>query len=266
MRSNLTIKVKKEFFHSFQLASDCSTDILIHRTIGSILQFLVTKYLLFDFDFEHIEVQQFDFGNVYKNQIYNITEDDNRRGTADFFPNGRVKIKSIEKNQLLQNVTVFKLKVVKVGSRNIPSIDHVNWIQAKYLFYNRKFNLKLSKSFTQNEKYCQICCEEIFPKHKHQILNSLCESVNKRCGFFPQTNKNPYSCAEMYSFINCFLSQIFNFPDKIKRTSVKQFSFSKLLLSGDIHPNPGPRQGETKLEIKSYNSRGLKNRLKLKRI
>jgi len=51
----------------------------------------------------------------------------------------------------------------------------------------------------------------------------------------------------------------------LKLTSaIKQFKFDKLLESGDIESNPGPKYHI--VSVKSYNVRGLKNKLKLKRV
>jgi exonuclease III len=52
--------------------------------------------------------------------------------------------------------------------------------------------------------------------------------------------------------------------EKVSQKVSLIFEFSKLLQSGDIEPNPGPKI--LTLDVKTYNARGLKNRLKLKRV
>jgi len=46
---------------------------------------------------------------------------------------------------------------------------------------------------------------------------------------------------------------------------IKLFEFNKLALSGDIELNPGPN-AQSIITLNTYNARGLKSKLKLKRV
>ncbi len=88
--------------------------------------------------------------------------------------------------------------------------------------------------------------------------------------FFPQTQQNFTTAATKVNkdkhVSNFKISNQFLENNRFKKhiNAIKTFNFSKLLTSGDVHPNPGPRTAD--IRVITYNVRGLKCRLKLKRI
>ena len=187
--------------------------------------------------------------------------------TADFSANERAKIKSDKKLQPCLIITVKNYKVVFKWTTSNPTTDHGFISKDKYLNYSTIYVLKKHKLLQNLKPTCQICFVLFFTKNS----NILQAAATKAKTAFPQIPAilNSFA-ASSFSFKKCIYNvsdKFFNYffsPINLLFVS-KQFSFSKLLTSGDVEQNPGPQKPPL-LTIKTYNARGLKSRSKLKRV
>jgi len=141
------------------------------------------------------------------------------------------KIANIFKNQKCLSKTVLVTKVVVIGLRKISTIKNEGSNKDKYTPNYLKLHFIAIVITVANLQSCQICC-------------------------FSQLHQ---------SFSPKIANRRFNLSFQILLVIIKQFLFSKLLQSGDIESNPGPPQKHN-VSISTYNARGLKNGLKLKRV
>jgi len=156
----------------------------------------------------------------------------------------------------------------------IPTINYGDYNTDKFLIFVKNTVLKFCLKKILIRKTCQICLHSFLTK-LHQKQNN-CNSLYyvflpklKQISEFRQSFKSIKKC-KLFNFT--LLNSSKTNQSVLKVTSYnllavfqsKLFAFSLLLRSGDVEPNPGPR--ETILSILTYNARGLKNRPKLKRI
>ena len=148
-----------------------------------------------------------------------------------------------------------------------PTIDHGNIPKDKYLNFSTIYNFIKRKLLQCSNRTCQICFCFFFPKNS----NILQAAVTKSKKVFSQISAFINSLAtSSFTFKKCNFNasdKFFNcsFPPSNLLFVTQQFSFSKLLTSGDVEQNPGPQKPPV-LTIKTYNVRGLKSRPKLKRV
>ena len=178
--------------------------------------------------------------------------------------------------------------MVKGGSTNISTIENGQLSKAKYPILVKKYNFNIDCWKNVCYTCCQICCDRFL----HQtvlILTKTNASLHK-------TNSNEISQITKYKLLTAnnglvllTTIRIYKYKIKIRFNTYllskrfiplivnqstllvsKLFQLSLLLRSGDVEPNPGPQtqtQTQTQtLSLHTYNARGLKNRLKLKRI
>ncbi len=165
---------------------------------------------------------------------------------------------------------MIKSKVVFKGNIRTPTINYGIIFRAKYLSTIKKLNFKVNKSLYFLSEACQICYVLFLTKFKYQTADRL----NKKERFSSQNNKLFALTAEddvrvKTNQSHCFSVRKCNFKirftDNIIHLKVIMIIFiSLLLIAGDIESNPGPRAST--LSVKTYNARGLKNQLKLKRV
>jgi exonuclease III len=171
--------------------------------------------------------------------------------------------------------------VAIITPKNVSAIasDHQN--KDKYPKIRSNYSFKNVQIQNVKKANCQICCllisdQKIPQKYSRATNRSLLatKSISQVYEFkytTAQKKINNYDEECLFkSSINPTKFRTFQFSNKLVRKSknnvksARLFEFSKLLTSGDIEPNPGP--GDPVLSIKTYNVRGLKNRLKLKRV
>lgn len=185
----------------------------------------------------------------------------------------RTDVSKIElnfKNRKCLTYTVNRSKVTKVVFLSTPTSDQDHQLKDKYHIKGENYNLKCLQSKELTFVDCQICCSlclhQKFPLAIHCCFRNSYQ-------FFSQINviTNHKSIPGLSRFFrhrgtkslnkNLILVTLVT----LKLTSaIKQFKFDKLLESGDIESNPGPKYHI--VSVKSYNVRGLKNKLKLKRV
>jgi len=159
---------------------------------------------------------------------------------------------------------VFCSKVVIKKTWNTPSDGSEKKFTDKFRVYRKILKLKVNIKFTDIIKECQICLPHNFPQTSFQIRLATLSQTRITQQIFSQNNEITHDAARPLKYQLFKKSLILNlFLTKSNPILViKNFTFSKLLLSGDVETNPGPRPT---LSINTYNARGLKNRLKLKR-
>ena len=158
-----------------------------------------------------------------------------------------------------------------VTSTNIPTFDYGKTSKDKYPINNVISNYKIIGSELCHGKERQICCLLLFTKKFPQN----CFSSTLKGKVFPKYTPIPKWLANLLKFkIHEFNELNYDesvrhyrnkFQIKSSKLVTKLFYFTKLILSGDIELNPGPK-GVPIIALNTYNARGLKNRLKLKRL
>lgn len=128
--------------------------------------------------------------------------------------------------------------------------------------------------FGKNSKSCQSCFDYFYTKTSSQLSQNL---INK-AKFFPKNNNDqpPQASFSKPKNLNIIVknnaNSISHYHDwkvlyfiKYHPKVIKLFEFNKLALSGDIQLNPGPN-AQSIITLNTYNARGLKSKLKLKRV
>lgn len=189
------------------------------------------------------------------------------RRTADFSANERVKIKSYKKYSKCRRKITINENVVFQSLIRTSTINSGFFCEAKYILNCHNYDFKIINRIKHEVRLCQICCENFLTK---DVLTTN-TSPRAKHSFFPKNTKILQSLAKTtYYYSNGFVNLRVIIPGSIiynKLMVIKHFKFSKLLSSGDIESNPGPKQKSPQVvSIKTYNVRGLKDRLKLKRV
>jgi len=126
--------------------------------------------------------------------------------------------------------------------------------------YHQTFHLTSSQTITNSTK-------NQYRNSSQSKTNELTMAPLSTTYFFNLLSFCDYNKV-IFKLISPFLASknfIWNYiPVQVTHLIAYKFKFSKLIQSGDVEPNPGPKG--TIVEIMSYNARGLKNRLKLKRV
>ncbi len=179
---------------------------------------------------------------------------------------------SSKKNQSCRRKTVLILKVVCIGFVNTTSVHYVQQFSDKYPIYTNFLTFKIVENYSDGSHACQSCVVSISPQSFPQTVYyhpKLVQKHYKVIKFFPKLLEISQDLASP-PLINILLRNYTNYPIPINVhitfKTVKRFKFSKLLRCGDVEANPGPPSNKQSLSIITYNSRGLKDRNKLKRL
>jgi exonuclease III len=131
-----------------------------------------------------------------------------------------------------------------------------------------------------SDKYPNICK---LNNLKSSLLNEECQ-IRAIFLFTKCTNKQNKTCCaqgtKIHQKLSISLSTAENYDEPKRQTKLRyvtqcclfQVSYSwnsvkfSLLLSGDIELNPGPGPSDQEISVITYNARGLKDKLKLKRV
>ena len=184
--------------------------------------------------------------------------------SADFSAIESAKIAQIFKNSSCRFKTDLNYKVVFIILTRHPTFDYGSENTDKYPFFDLKsiFNF-ISLSFCDIEE-CQICCDNFFTNKSSKLYLrcfEICEKTSQivlnSCLLAIPVNSKILKNESLNN--HNFVKSTFQYKP------VKYFNFNILLRSGDIESNPGPN-GSSIITVSTYNVRGLKNRLKLKRV
>ncbi len=189
----------------------------------------------------------------------------------------RTHASKIEQNYKIKKCHINAVnlsEVVNNRTSNIPTIDYGHHITDKYCKNSIIIDFKFSNNEINSCRTCQICFGLFFP----QIFSPTKKNIEQRNdNLFSQRDRILIDTAPTQINTKIIMKTALNFHKfrNLSRYSlqiltnarfktVDLFKYSKLLQSGDIEPNPGP--GKVVISINTYNIRGLKCKLKLKRV
>ena len=202
--------------------------------------------------------------------------------TADLCVNKLEKIKVVLKNQLCREESLFCSTVGVDNSRNVQGTHLCIRFSDKYL-YIVKIRFLNSYKKRSKQKHCQIESKNFLTKNERfrdlhlpnlsssfyqnkLIHNSLANrQTTKKDGKYNEKFYNVKLTFEKRPEIKLLMSYRSNFL-----SCPYKWNFARCctLLSGDVETNPGPQANPLLVEmgIITYNARGLKDKLKLKRL
>jgi exonuclease III len=194
------------------------------------------------------------------------------------------KIKSHFKNQKCRKYQQKKYQVVHNEYINNPGSSKGGQLTDKY---TQKSNLIVFKK-QSSENLCQIKRGIFLPKNS-RLREQTCMTqtiIFNQISYFnyslatkkvedDENEKTLYKMLKNDFKLDLMLDIITNMSTQFNNDAKDVFSYQypsgkmKILLSGDVELNPGPeKQSEHTMELKvvTYNARGLKDKLKLKRL